>query len=594
MAELTAHLVPYPHEYSPGFTTTLPVDIAALVMPTVVEGSVPLLTADYNYSPAKASPSIPVAAHLVPDFANDFYSHYFLTPSRLDQQDIRVDLGIISENRHVELQLWNLYPPQMRVVSVAYNYPSSGVTVQSPVVLDTVAPFGFLPLVLYVTLAGPHLFAPVITITLEETTGLNIGTTHTVVITVSGTRAQKEFTFLSDANWSGGLSMSSRWLTSIYAASEVSETRQLLRSRPCREMSFEFGVTGKDFITAAWGYLQALARRRTYMPLWQDVSVVQADWEGGKLLCDTSYRRFYTGQVIVIRKRRYDNSTYEGTRNDTAIYYTATITGVEAEGLYILAPTTAEINAGDVVYPGILSEIAVDENSITAVSAERAIVQVTLNEVFGENTMPITNSAYSPTLFYSMPFFNFEWNRTKFPVLSVSRPADVEESGRYQMVRTRTGFSQTSIGAKVSAHNRQEWWSLAGFFDYIKGRYKPFWVKNPLSTFRKGNYELYSGSNLIEIELVTYGGGNNIYSTQALWLKNAAGVEKITKVNAILAASSGGYVFQIDPVLITDVTEIKQAFLVRNESDEVTEHWYGVDNVVEWELNLVELPGGYQ
>lgn len=512
--------------------------------------------------------------------------------TRLDGQVL--NLGQIREDTQVAQTLWNGFNKHLQVTGITYSYPGSGVTITLPEEDDILNPLQEVTLMVEVTIAGSPLFDVDIVISFLELDGVYAGTTRTYEFSVAGTRlAQKEFTFLSDANWEGGLTVTNRWLTSIFEASETSETRQILRSVPIREITYEFAAMGKDFVTAAWGYLQGLARRQTYMPLFEDVAIVTQDWAGSKIYCDTIHKRFYAGRTVVIALRRYDGSYKEGTRNDTALYYTATIAAVEDDGIYITSSPVAEIPKGTTVYPGILSEVAVEENTLQAFSAERTVVNVSIDEVYGQLALPVTNADYVPTLFYGHPFFDFEWNWRTSPKMGVKRPADSKNSGRYKIVTPKTGYSQTSINIVVSVHSREEWWDISGFFGYVKGRGKPFWLKSPIDGLRKGTYTLYDGDELTELELIFLGGVNNLYSVQALWLKATDGTEVITKVTGLREAYGGGYIFEVDPVAIPDIMSVKQAFFVRNSKDEVKETWMTSEGLVEYNLSLIELPEGY-
>lgn len=526
---------------------------------------------------------------------NSFLYDRFIRQSgttRLDGQTL--NLGQIRGDTLIAETLWNGFNKHVEITDISYSYSGSGVTVVTPEETDVINPLQEVPLEIEVTIAGNPLFDVDITITFVELDGVFAGTTHTYEFTVAGSRlAQKEFTFLSDANWDGGLTVTNRYLTSIFEASETSETRQLIRSVPTREITYEFAAMGKDFVTVAWGYLQGLARRQTYMPLFEDVAVVTQDWTGGKIYCNTLYRRFYAGRTVVIAPRRYDHSYKEGTKNDTALYYTATIAAVEEDGIYLVFSPLAEIPKGTSVYPGVLSEIAIEENTIEAISAERTIINVSVDEVYGQLALPITNSDYSPTLFYTHPFFDFEWNWNVSPKMGVSRPADSKNSGRYKTIIPKTGYSQTNINIVVSVHDREEWWDISGFFGYVKGRYRSFWLKSPIDGLRKGTYTLYDGDELTELEVIFLGGVNNLYSVQALWLKATDGTEVITKVTGLREAYGGGYIFEIDPVVIPDIMAIKQAFFVRNTKDEVKETWMTSEGLVEYKLSLLELPAGY-
>lgn len=541
-------------------------------------------------------PSFTHRTTTVPVGVNSFLYDRMIRQSgatRLDGQVL--NLGQIREDKLISETLWNGFNKHIKITDISYSYVGSGVTVNTPEVDDIANPIQEIPLEIEITIAGSPLFDVDITITYEELEGVHIGTEHTYTFSVAGSRLpQKEFVFLTDANWTGGLTVKSKWLTSIYQASETSETRQMLRSKPIRDMSYEFASTGKDFTTATWGFLQSLALSQSYVPFFVDPAVVTETWSGGKIYCDTVKKRFYVGGTVVIVLRKFDNSYVDGSKNDLAIHYTAVVAGVDTDGLYLVTSPLAELPKGTTIYPGMLSEIAVEENVIESISAERSIVNINLEEVYGSTTLPIVNDPYSPTEFYDKPFFDFEWNWINPPKTGVSRPSDRDSSGRSNIVIPKTDKTQSTIEALVSVHSRVEWWEVGGFLDYIKGRYKSFWLKSPLDGLRKGVYTLYDGSDLTEFEVVFVGGFNNLSSVQAVWLQAADGTQQIAKVTNITETFPGSYVFEIDPVEIPDIASLKQAFLVRNSKDEVEERWITSQGLVEIPLSLIELPAGYE
>lgn len=518
---------------------------------------------------------------------NSFMYNRFIRQSgttRLDGQD--VDLGQIREDKEISYTLWNGFNEYVTLTDIAYSYPDSGVEILLPEEDEVFRPLAEHVLNFTVTLAGDPLFNVDITLTFSNG--------YVYEFTVRGSRLiKKEFTFLSDANWNNGLTFTNNYLTSIMAAGEISETRLMLRSVPQRQIDYEIGECGKDFVTAMWGYLQGLAKRQTYAPLWHDVAYVTQDWTGTKIYCDTRYKRFYAGKTAIICRKRYDHSIKEGTMNDTALYYEATVAVVEDDGIYVISSPVAEIFKGDTIYPGILSEIAIDANDISCVSPDRTIVNIAIDEVYGAYSLPVTNPDYTPDTSYGVMRFDFDLNWSQMPKIGVSRPGDSSSSGRGTKVVPYSDFSRVAISATVSVHTREDWWELAGAMDYIKGRYRSFWVKSPLENLRKGNYTLYSGANLTEVGIIFTGGVNNLYSVQALWITSSDGTEKVVLVTGLREAYGGGYILELDPTEIADIVEVRQAFLCRNNSDKVQENWLIPAGVIEVKLNLIELSAGY-
>ena len=498
-----------------------------------------------------------------------------------------IDVGVIRESAAIAQTLWNGFKDPVTVTNIAYSYPTSNVIVTAPIETEDFNPYEERPLNIVIYIDGDAFFDVEITITFSN------GATH--VFSVTGSRLpQKEFTYLSQANWLGGMKMESQYLTSVYKASETSETRQALRSKPIRKISYEFASIGKNFSTVLWGFLQGLTKRRTYLPLFQDGSVVTQDSTGVKIFCDTVNKRFYVGDTLIIAIRRYDRSHKEGTSENEAMYFTSVIGAVSDTFIDVAVSSLSEVPKNSIVYPGIFSEIATKNNTFDVFKPTGAIVDVTINEVFGSTTLEADNSVYSPTLFYGDAFFTFEWNEKVQSKVGLKRDAIILKKGRYNTIIPRTGFSTASIEAAVSVHSRAEWWELTGLLNYVKGRYRAFWVKHPLDAYKLGLYTLFNGANLEEVEALTQGGINNMFSIQAVWIKDSNGVEYIIKVNAIRAGlTSSSVILELDPTVVTDVEEIRRAFLVRNTSDKIIEQWFTDQGVVEVNMKMVELPGAY-
>jgi len=361
-------------------------------------------------------------------------------------------------------------------------------------------------------------------------------------------------------------------------------------------MKYEMVSVGEVFSTVLWGFMQGLAERRTYLPLFQDGSVATADSSGNRIFCNTRYKRYYSGDQLLIVLRRYDRSSRDGTETDEAIYYTATISSVNDDYIDVLALPSeiSSVPKNSMVFPGLYSEIAIKGNKFDVFKETGAIAQIEIKEVFGETTLQATNPSYSPTLYYGDAFLDLPLNWDEFPEVGVGRDMIKIKGGRYDRYVPRSDFSTGKLTLTISAHSREEWWDMTGFLNYIKGRLRAFWVKHPLEAYILGTYTLFSGSDIIEMEVQTRGGINNTYSLQAVWVKSSIGEEEIIKVTGIRTGfTDSSVILELDPTTITDIIEVRRAFLVRNTSDKVREQWFTDDGVVEVKLKTIELPGGY-
>ncbi len=516
------------------------------------------------------------------------YTRIIRLESAVRQDGLPINVGAIEgSSGTIEQTLWNGFREIVTVTDIAYSFPTSGVIITDPIETEVFNVYEERPLNIFIDNDGDPFSGVEITITFSN------GATSVFTV-IDSQIPQKGFTYLSQANWLGGIRMESQYLTSIYKASETSETRQALRPKPVRKISYEFASVGEDFSTVLWGFMQGLTNRRTYLPLFQDGSVVTQDSTGTKIYCNTVNKRYYVGNTLLIAIRRYDRSHRQGTSENEALYFTGIIGTVTDTYINIISSPLSEIPKNSMVYPGIFSEIATKDNTFKIFKPTGAIADVTINEVFGPTTLEADNSDYSPTLFYGNAFFTFEWNWKVPPKVGLKKDAIILKKGRYNTTIPRTGFSTASINVAVAVHSRAEWWELTGFLNYVKGRYRAFWVKHPLDAYRLGTYTLFDGADLEEVEVLTQGGINNMFSTQAVWIKDSNGVEYIIKVNAIRAGDTpSSAILELDPTVVTDVAKIKRAFLVRNTSDKIIEQWFTDQGVVEVNMKMVELPGAY-
>ena len=486
-----------------------------------------------------------------------------------------INVGIIDDSDIVIQSLWNGFGEKITVTNIDFSTPTSNVSVNAPIVAEEFNPYEERELNITINIEGETLFDVDITITFDN------GATY--VFNVTGVRRPGTRVLLSDANWKGGIRMESQYLTSIYKASDTSETRQARRDRPIRKIKYEIIVTDANQAAIQWSFLQGLARRRTYLPLLQDKSVVTQDSTGLLIHCDTVKKRYYVGDVIIIVLKE-----------DKFIYHTGIIDGITDTTISVLSSALLTVSEGSFVYPGIYSEIEIVGNSFEPYKITGAITTIIINEVFGTTTIQSDNSSYSPTLFYGDAFFTFGWNWKVLPKVSIKVDAIVLKGGRYNTTIQKTNFTTISVDAAVSVHSRAEWWELTGFLNYIKGRYRAFWIKLPYEGYILGAYRLFDGSNLIEVEVNTEGGINNMFSIQAIWVKDSNGVETIIKVEGIRSGlTEDSVVLELDPTVVVDVVELRRAVLMRNTSDKIIEQWFTDQGVVEVNMKMVELPGAY-
>jgi len=131
---------------------------------------------------------------------------------------------------------------------------------------------------------------------------------------------------------------------------------------------------------------------------------------------------------------------------------------------------------------------------------------------------------------------------------------------------------------------RDEYWAALGFFNYLKGRGKPFFMAHPIDWLPLDN-----AINNHTFALTEDTFGPDIEgSLKYLYVSNGTDSEIVT-VSDIYTSGAQGAVIETTTPSISTVTAIAQAVPVRLDSDEIVESWL-TDGCVEIKFKVKELP----
>ena len=448
-------------------------------------------------------------------------------------------------------------------------------------------------------------------------------------------------TFLSWANWREDIRVTDRWATSIFFSDNNTETRKQLRDRPLREVDYSTLFVSDVPAGQAWGFVQSMARGRKYLPLVMDVSVLidgeatadtmalndilslsppfgpsnvpSTNFQGATttigamalndilslsppfgssnvrftvIKCDTTLRNFQEGYYAVLVHTNLFRSIDICYSAEDTQYYPVKIVTVEDDQLMVEGELPEQFYAGDVIFPAILCEVSLDGLDVTIFNPTTGEIKVQASEVYNSLTLPPANPDYSPTLYHGIPYVPFDINWIEFPKFNISNPGSAMPTGRYQIVEYPTANTLANLSFLTSATSREACWELLGKLNYLKGRYTAFWLISPLDILTVGIFQAPT-----YIEVLCDCGDENIVMIHGLYIENDNG--ECDFLTGSMSEVAGRWRFTYnETTTVTDVTRVKQAFIIRSRKDDFEHSWYST-SVMDIKLDLVEITEAY-
>jgi len=165
--------------------------------------------------------------------------------------------------------------------------------------------------------------------------------------------------------------------------------------------------------------------------------------------------------------------------------------------------------------------------------------------------------------------------------IETSFQGDITPSGRGRMWYLQGDNTRTSLGVLVTAISREEYWDLLGFFNYMKGRGRAFWMREyskvlPIIAEGAGFITVF-GLDLSDWEEIRY-----------LWLEDASGVSDVVDVTSVTEVVDGFRITHTSTAITP--SRYHQALKVRLDSDEIEEKWF-TNTVVDISFQVTELQG---
>jgi len=293
-----------------------------------------------------------------------------------------------------------------------------------------------------------------------------------------------------------------------------------------------------------------------------------------RIYCPVEYRRFQAGQyAFVVRNNEYDPDKRFEVVRIAELFADGFSTDDAIEGVYV---------AGDVAYPAVVCLASMGGCTQDLYTDNKAALELTLEEVYSANTLRVENEGYAPVVRAGYPTLDVDVTFEDISI-TVVMGGETTSSGR--------GFTQSFRGvpyvmqtAKAFCATKEEIWNTMGFFNHLRGRGKPFWVRSELDflsisgTTSNLAFTIDNPNAVLDMVYLKY-----------LWIEDSTGVFDIVAVAGIEAVAGGSQIALASNTL-ADIASVRQAHAVRLSEDVIDEE-YLTDTVMLSTFTVQELQG---
>lgn len=267
-------------------------------------------------------------------------------------------------------------------------------------------------------------------------------------------------------DWSGGITETLEWLTSVMASPKGSEQRMALRTTPRR--SFEMTMKPVGPIRTLFDmFLLRSGAQPIYAPVWHEIGklTVAAAIGNTTIYLDTLYTEFAYADAVLIQGRTPFN------------YEIAEISAVTDTWIVLAAPLTALAwPIGTRVYP--LKRCRIEVSPQAARRADRAVETRVKFSTIDANPYPASNASNCCVLDDPNDGVDLTYSYQSFVA-----ELDNQTGKRYQASTNASDLSATRQQYSWWAKGRQRNAELRGLFYLLKGRQVPIWAPTYFADF---------------------------------------------------------------------------------------------------------------
>lgn len=478
------------------------------------------------------------------------------------------DIGFVTSAFTAFFELFSTSSQKRTVQSISLSPDTSGVAISGLSVSDVFYPYEEKTVGLVVSQAGNA--------TIDETLSVKfVEDSKTYTMEIRGVRTAAFF--LGEPNWAEGFTVERRFLTSIFQAHDMSETRKVLRHRPVRSLRASLIFHDQDSAGRMWALSREAASKTTGYPWHPDRSVMTADAGASRVYCVTAYRRFQAGKYAFLVSGNIETGFADSE--------VVRVQEVFADGFLTDSPIIGTFLEGHAAYPALVCYANLSGNNASLLTDRVGEYDMEADEMYAASALELENSSYAPIVRNSLPTLDVVVTFSEEPSLAVRMGGDRKESGRGELVTTK-GVPYIEQEVTALCQDKEECWNTIGFFNYLKGRGKPFWVRSEMDFL---NVTASSGNTLVTVD-----NQNELRDwsyLEYLWVEDSTGTFDVIEV-VDRQTVSGGTEFTLAANSLADIFLIWQAHAVRLSEDVITEE-YLTDSVMLSTFTVQELQGAY-
>jgi len=368
---------------------------------------------------------------------------------------------------------------------------------------------------------------------------------------------------LFSPNWSGPVTLQSRYRTVIEGSWSSAEHRFALVDSPGRSLSFSLGAYQADATHRLRSILLRFARARTPVPLYCDQTVLTGLIGPNTYSGDFTNRRFLPGGWFV--------SMLPSASGITDQFEFRRILTVLPSSIVLDAPLSSIYHQGSLAFPVLECQLELNLSADVVTDIVNA-GQLVLTETVGPSALAATvaSGVFTATIFDGHPIlpFDLQWVDVGAGAFRLGERSQVGITSVVQLFGNRPGNTFT---LPFQGRTRTESFALTKFFDGLRGRLRPFWIANPSAGLR----------------LLSIDGGNTLHfaapTSERDW--ETIGHLSVFRISTSLTSiheitfsveAAGEHLLDINPPLPSFTASdylVSSAHLVRLDSDELEEEW---------------------
>lgn len=394
-------------------------------------------------------------------------------------------------------------------------------------------------------------------------------------------------------NWSSEIKLRTRWLTDVTRPDQSNRTeRWSLLSRPSRTLSVTLtGMSRQEsdsMLQAAYLHTQ---QHGVPVPIYPDAVAVR-EASGSTIWGDFARRRFFLGGRVVVYP-----ADPAPLRSSGAVFF-AIVDAVHPDRIELSEALPRDVGPADTVAPCIDVEIS-NEIRGTALTDSIWESSMTWAEVEGACSLPALWPSVAPgdasvlepicPTLDGLAVFPYAPHWGEGVGVDIVREMESTPSGR-GLVKSPNGSPAHRFSITLMGYDRERVWSIARFFDAMRGRAHSFYMIHPMRPWRAASPMLLPGG-LTQIRIQPAG---DPYAA-------AAGVRKVvvtradgTMVTRDVQAVSDNldhFTVVVSPALPdTDFVDVQPVFVGNFDQDEIEEVWSTNEVVPAISLTVVENP----